>query len=94
MFQGSFKDVLVKFQGCIKNVSCVFSRKLQIKFKECFKNILMKFCFCSFVVAWISSQLLEQKEGLLQVQRGRTHVANMTILVVILTKDQTGPNSV
>ena len=62
------KGVLRKFQGCIKNVSCVFSRKLQIKFKECFKNILMKFCFCSFVVAWISSQLLEQKEGLFLIK--------------------------
>ena len=41
---------------CFKNISKKVSRVLQ----ECFNEVL----FCNFVLAWISSQLPEQKEGL------------------------------
>ena len=51
-FQGSFKDVLRKFKGGLKKVSSVFQENL------------MKFC-CAIFFAWISSQIPEQKEGLL-----------------------------
>ena len=47
-FQDSFKDSR-KLKGCLKKV-----------FQEGFNNIL----FCNLVVAWISSHLPEQKEGL------------------------------
>ena len=53
--QGSFKHFLRKFQGYLKKVPSV-SRKFQ-----CFNEVL----FCNFLLAWISSQLPEQKEGLL-----------------------------
>ena len=55
VFQGGFRDVLRKFQGCLKKVSSV----CQVNFK----NVL----FCNFIVAWISSQLPEQKEGLFTI---------------------------
>ena len=43
-----------KCQVCFKKISRVF--------QECFNKVL----FCDFVVAWISSQLPEQKEGLFE----------------------------
>ena len=45
------KDVLRKFQGCLKRVSSVFQENVPKNFK-------------GVVVALISSQLPEQKEGL------------------------------
>ena len=51
-FQRRFKEVLRVFKGCLKKVSNVFH--------ECFKEVL----FCNSIVAWISLQLPEQKEGL------------------------------
>ena len=42
-----------------ESVKCVF-KKISRVCQECFKEVL----FCNFVVAWISSQLPEQKEGL------------------------------
>ena len=50
--QSSFKGVLRKFQGRLKE---------NLK-EKAFKNISMK--FCDFLVAWISWKLPEQKEGL------------------------------
>ena len=38
MFQGSFKDVLSKFQGCLKKVSSVL-RKFHQKVPRCFKKV-------------------------------------------------------
>ena len=66
-FKGFFKGVSWQFQIRFKEVSRVFKesvkcvpRKFQIKFQECFNGVF----FCNFVVAWISSHLPEQKEGL------------------------------
>ena len=50
------------FYGRFKGVKCVL--RFQKKFQGCFKNVSMKVFFCDFVVARISSQLPEQKEGL------------------------------
>ena len=52
-----FKEVSKRFKESVK---CV-SRKFHKKFQESFNEVL----FCNFVLAWISSQLPEQKEGLL-----------------------------
>ena len=57
----NFKEVLKVFQGNVKGVSK--------KFKRCFKKFSRVFqeslrVYCNFVVAWHSSQLPEQKEGL------------------------------
>ena len=63
VFQGSFKNVLRKCQGYWKKVSNVFQeikKKVSRTFQECFNEVL----FCNFVLARISSQLPEQKEGL------------------------------
>ena len=59
-----------KFKGCFKGVSRQFQRllgkfqgnveKVSSVFQENFNKVL----FCNFVLAWISSQLPEQKEGL------------------------------
>ena len=60
LFQWSFKPIAKTFKevsGVYKKVSSVFkenSRELQ----ECFNEF-----FCDFVVAQISSQLTEQREG-------------------------------
>ena len=80
MIQGRFKCIKKKFKGffmafswqfqrCFKEVSRVFkdsvkcvSRKFQIKFQEF--SSMFQWSFCNFIVAWISSQLPEQKEGL------------------------------
>ena len=50
MFPVTFKGVLRAFKGCFKDVSRVF---------QYFQGVLKK-----FHVAWHSSQLPEQKEGL------------------------------
>ena len=58
MFQGSLKGVLRMILGCFKEVSRVFQKSLKgvsRKIERCF----------NFVLACISSQLPEQKEGLL-----------------------------
>ena len=57
-FHGSFKDVLRVFKDSVKCVPI----KFQIKFQEFSK--MFQWSFCNFIVAWISSQLPEQKEGL------------------------------
>ena len=77
MFQRSVKGVSRKFQKCFKEVSRVFqgSFKGVSCFKEeevsrMFHDFLRAFTKCSrcfkifFYVAWHSSQLPEQKEGL------------------------------
>ena len=56
----SLKGVSSQFQRHFKEVSSVF--------QECFNVVLL----CNFV-AWISSQLPEQKEGLLFLDRSREH---------------------
>ena len=56
MIQGCFKGIKKKFKGCFKKIS----KKVSRVFLECFNEVL----FRDFVVAWISSQLPEQKEGL------------------------------
>ena len=56
--QRCFKEVSRVFKESVK---CVFKKMSQQVSRVCFSEIL----FCSFVVAWISSQLPEQKEGLL-----------------------------
>ncbi len=68
-FKGFFKGVSWKFQLRFKEVSRMFKesvkcvpRKFQIKFQEFSR--MFQWSFCNFVVAWISSQLPEQKEGL------------------------------
>ena len=68
----SSKGVSRQCQRCFKEVSWVYkesvkcaSRKFQKKFQGSFKNVSIKFLFCNFVLARISSQLPEQKEGLL-----------------------------
>ena len=66
MLKRSFKAVPKTFSGSFKERFSVCSRKFEKKasrvFQECFHEIL----FDKFVVAWISSQLPEQKEGLFQ----------------------------
>ena len=62
VFQGSFKAVSKPFYGSIRGVKCVlrkFQKKVSRVFQECFNKI-----FFNFVVARISSQVPEQKEGL------------------------------
>ena len=63
VFQGSFIDLLRKFQGCFNKVSSLFQELFKKKFQGCFKNVSISFFF-NFVFARISSQLPEQKEGL------------------------------
>ena len=73
-FQGFFMKVSRrwKFQGCFmifKGVPRVFKRCFKgvpRVFQRCFKKISRKLsgCFKKFHVAWHSSQLPEQKEGL------------------------------
>ena len=67
MFKESIRCVSKKvsrvFQWSFKWGSRVFKRSsmgVLGKFQRCFNDVL----FCKFVVAWISSQLPEQKEGL------------------------------
>ena len=55
MLQGSFKGL-----RSLEGVSRKFQIKVSMVFQECFNEVL----FCDFVVARISSQLPEQKEGL------------------------------
>ena len=60
-FKRNFKKVLKVFQGNVKGVSK--------KFKRCFRKLSRVFqeslrVYCNYVVAWHSSQLPEQKEGL------------------------------
>ena len=68
-FNDSFKDVLRMFQGWLTKVFSVFQENFKKHFKgvsvfqECFNKVL----FCDFVVAWISLQLPEHKEGLLKL---------------------------
>ena len=74
MFQGS-----LKFQGCFEGVLRVF----QGSFKKTFKVFQKK-----FYVAWHSSQLPEQKEGLLTF-RGSEEAANLLgVLKIILTSTE------
>ena len=70
-FKGCFKRVSRQFQRIFKESSRVFketvkcvSSKFDKKFQMCFKNFSTKFYLRNFVVAWISSQPPEQKEGL------------------------------
>ena len=55
VFQGFFMEVLRVFQGRLSG----FPRNLSRRFKKVYEV-----SFLTFVVAWISSQLPEQKEGL------------------------------
>ena len=57
-----------RFKGVKESVKWV-SRKFYKKFQGWFKNLSIKFCCCNFVVAWNSSQLPEQKEGLFILAR-------------------------
>ena len=51
---------IILFKNSVKYVSRKFRKKQQGCFQECFNGVLL----CNFVVAWISLQLPEQKEGL------------------------------
>ena len=55
--QGGLKDILRKFQRCLKKVLSVFQEYFKNKFQGCFKHVSMKFCFVL--------QLPGQKDGLL-----------------------------
>ena len=75
MFHESFREEEVSrmfhdIQGCSLSVSKVFqgcSKGVPRVFQRCFKELSRKLsgCFKKFHVAWHSSQLPEQKEGLL-----------------------------
>ena len=60
-FQKCFKEVLRVFKKRLKFISRKFRKKLSRMFQKCSNEVL----FCNVVLAWISSQLPEQKEGLL-----------------------------
>ena len=60
-FEGSFKDVLRNFKESVTVFQENLRKKTSIGFQVCFNEVF----FDEFVVAWISSQLPEQKEGLL-----------------------------
>ena len=74
-FKGVSKKIEGQFQRHSKEVSRAFkesvkwvlkiSNKVSRVFQECFNAVL----FCNFVLAWISLQLPEQKEGLLLRKR-------------------------
>ena len=76
MFQENFKVVLGMFQGCFTKVSgrsklqgCFMIFKgIHRVFQRCFKEVSRKLsrCYKKIHVAWHSSQLPEQKEGLLE----------------------------
>ena len=55
----SFKSAPRKVQGCFREVSTICQKCFK-ELRGCFKEVL----FSNFVVAWYSSQLPEQKEGL------------------------------
>ena len=93
MFQGCFREVLRMLQGRLGgvprdqwsfklSVKCV-SRKFQLKvsrvFQKCFKEVF----FCNFVLACISSQLPEQKEGLF-IQVLLDHLRHWALLTLPL----------
>ena len=68
MIQGYLKKVQRGFKGNWKTVSKTFEGSFKESFsvfQECFNEVL----FHKFVVAWLSSQLPEQKEGLLMTVR-------------------------
>ena len=62
MCQGSFKGVSRQFERHFQEVSRVLKVNKKRISRKCFNEVL----FCNFLVAWISSQLPEQKEGLLK----------------------------
>ena len=76
-FQGRLKGVSRHFHSRYKEVSRVFKesvkcvlrnfkkKKVSRVFQECFNEVL----FCNFVLALISSQLPEQKEGLFRSKK-------------------------
>ena len=49
-----------------ESIRCV-SKKVSRVFHECFNEVLL----CNFVVAWISLQLPEQKEGLFKKRHAK-----------------------
>ena len=53
------KEVSRVFKESVKCVSRKFQVKFSRVFQECFNEVLL----CNFVLAWISSQQPEQKEG-------------------------------
>ena len=61
MSQVCFKEILKRFKGLFERRSKGISQKVSKVFQKSFDEVL----FCNFVVAWISSQLPEQKEGLI-----------------------------
>ena len=69
VFQGDFNNNLRKFQGRSREVNWMFFKfKNAIKFQGCFEEIfkgVSRVIQKNFHVAWNSSQLPEQKEGLL-----------------------------
>ena len=99
MFQETIKGDSREVQGYLKVVHWVFqgifnallsvecgSRKFQIKVQECFNGVL----FWNFLVAWISSQLLEQKEGLFR--KDKHSLAESRNSHGPYLKDHVGPN--
>ena len=74
-----FKRVLRQIKKHIKEVSRVFkemgkcvSRKFTKKIRV-FQKLFTEVLFCDFVVAWISSQLPEQMEGLFKKRQKFKH---------------------
>ena len=75
-FQWCFKDVSRKIQGCFTEVQVCFKEVSRV-FPECFKGVSHK-----LHVAWHSSQLPEQKEGLfLHYQAMTNHQQNLKGMV-------------
>ena len=61
MFQGSFKDIFKEVLGVSNIFKKISKKKVPRVSQECFNEVF----FRDLVVARISSQLPEQKEGLL-----------------------------
>ena len=71
-FQVFMKEVQRVLQGGFKGLKevsrkfCVVFRKFSRLLLREFKGYFIEILFCNFVVAWHSSQLPKQKEGLLK----------------------------
>ena len=77
--EGYFNGVLSGFQLCLKVAQWIFKgrfkvvkwqmnfKKISHKVSRVFQKSFHEVSFLNFVVAWISSQLPEQKEGLFTI---------------------------
>ena len=81
LFLGSFKDVLRKFQGCLKKVPSVFQENFIKSFRDVSKIFKWRRFFCNFI-AWISSQLPEHKEGLF-IQHCTVELITVSVWLIV-----------